>query len=84
MPDEDPNMTEELEGYDDSQRAEILESEGRNHRSGAIIDDLTPNRGQSITEGNAREEELHRVPDTPDQGIVDALDEDESDAEAGQ
>ena len=80
MPDEDPNMTEELEGYDDSQRAEILESEGRNHTSGAIVDDLTPDRGQSITEGNASEEELHSVPDTPDRRNVDALTEDDSPA----
>ncbi|MBH9537392.1 MULTISPECIES: hypothetical protein [Novosphingopyxis] len=75
MADEDPNMTEELEGFDETQRAEILETEGRNPKRGAIVDDLTPDRGQSITEGEAREEELHAIADTPDQRIVDALDD---------
>ncbi len=78
MADEDPNMTEELEGFDESQRAEILETEGRNPKRGAIVDDLTPDRGQSITEDEAREEELHEIADTPDQRIVDALDDDDS------
>ena len=78
MADENPNETEELEGFDETQRAEILETEGRNPKRGAIVDDLTPDRGQSITEGNAREDELHEVADTPDQRILDALDEGES------
>lgn len=76
MPDQDPNMTEELEGYDDSQRAEILESGGRNHQKGGIVDNLTPDEGQSITEATAKEEQLHEVTDMPDQDIVDALDGD--------
>ncbi len=77
-PDENPNQTEELEGYDESQRAEILETEGRNHKSGAIVDDLTPDRGQSITEGYAAEEELHEVSDTSGQdGLDDDGDEEE-------
>ena len=77
-PDENANETEELEGYDPSQRAEILETEGRNPKDGAIVDDLTPDRGQSITEGEAVEEELHPVGTMPDQDIVDMMDEDSS------
>ena len=77
-PDENANETEELEGYDPSQRAEILETEGRNPKDGAMVDDLTPDRGQSITEGEAVEEELHPVGTMPDQDIVDMMDEDSS------
>ena len=77
-PDENPNETEELEGYDDSQRAEILETEGHNHQRRGLVDDLTPDRGQSITESTDPEEQLHDVPDTPDQDIIDALDDDEN------
>lgn len=49
-----------LEGYDPAQRAEILETESVNVEGNDMIRELTPDRGQSVTEPTPPEEQLSR------------------------
>lgn len=59
-----------FEGYDPSQRAEILETEGRNVRGTGdqsdLVTELTPDRGQSITDPVDPEDQLHERDGTID------------------
>ena len=59
-----------FEGYDPSQRAEILETEGRNVRGTGeqsdLITELTPDRGEPITGTADPEERLHERDGTID------------------
>ncbi len=50
---------QQLEGYDPSQRAEILEAESVNQQGYDLIEDLTPDRGQSVTQPVPPEDQLH-------------------------
>ena len=49
-----------LEGYDPSQRAEILETESVNVQGNDLIREITPDRGQSVTDPVPPEEQLNR------------------------
>ena len=55
----------DLEGYDDSQRAEIAEVEGRGPTDGVIMTDMLPDMG-----GDIDEEEIEDGGDIPD-GVID-------------
>ena len=60
MPDNKRNdPAENLKGYDPKQRAEILETESVNVEGRDMIEELTPDRGQSIVEPMPPEDQLH-------------------------
>ena len=76
---------EKLKGYDPKQRAEILETESVNIEGNDMIRDLTPDRGQSITNPVAPEEQLHDSEDRDVTADADtaSLGDIESDAPEG-
>ena len=57
----------DLEGYDDSQRAEIAETEGGGQSDGTLLTDMAPDMGQSDLDEDEIEDgadELDAVLDT--------------------
>jgi hypothetical protein len=54
----------DLDGYDDAQRAEIVEAEGRGPTDGNIMTDMLPDLG-----GDIDEEEIEDSADIPDDVI---------------
>lgn len=68
-PDRDPD--ERLEGYDPSQRAEILEAEGDQITDNATVTELQPDRGESVTSPAPPEEELHDPDRRIDNSVAD-------------
>ena len=55
----------DLEGYDDSQRAEIAEAEGDGPTDGLIITDLTPDAGGDLDDDEIEDDE-DDLPETID------------------
>ena len=51
----------DLEGYDDSQRAEIAEAEGDGPTDGIVMTDMQPDMGEEIEDGS---DAIDRIIDT--------------------